>query len=78
MVRFPSECLGVESFTPAMHKFSDFIADHGLLDLPLEWGAFTWFNSRVVASRSRIDRFLLSLDWEDKFPSVQRRMARLV
>lgn len=52
VMRFPSWCLGAESFTPAMHKFSDFIADHGLLDLPLEGGAFTWSNSRVVALRS--------------------------
>ena len=32
VVRFPLERLGAESFTPAIYKFSDFIADHGVLD----------------------------------------------
>ena len=79
MVRFLLEHLGAESFTPAIHKFSDFKADHGVLDLPLEGDAFTWSNSCVEALRSRIDRFLLLPDWEDKCPFVcQRRMAKLV
>lgn len=46
MVWFPSEGLGAEFFTPVMHEFPNIIADHSLLDLPLEGCAFMWSNSR--------------------------------
>ncbi|KAK4559257.1 hypothetical protein RGQ29_008482 [Quercus rubra] len=49
-----------------------------LIDLPLQGGTFTWSNSREVASKARLDRFLFFPDWEDKFPTIfQRRMSRL-
>ena len=72
MVWFLSESLGAEFFTPVMHEFSNVIADHSLLDLPLEGCALTWSNSHEVVSRSRLDRFLLSPDWEDKLPTVNQ------
>ena len=66
-------------FTQAMHQFSYFIFKHGLIDLPLEGGNFTWSNSREVVSRSRLDRFLVTTNWGAKFPSVcQKRLSRLV
>ena len=78
MVRFPSERLGSNSFTTAMREFSNFISEQGLIDLPLQGGSFTWSNSREVASKARLDRFLFSANWEDKFPTVSpRRMSRL-
>ena len=46
--------------TQAMHQFSYFISEHGLIDLPLEVGIFTWSNSCEVVSRSRTDRFLVT------------------
>jgi len=45
VVRFPLERLQAENFTQAMHKFSDFITSHELLDTPLEGGLYTWSNS---------------------------------
>ncbi|XP_023891331.1 uncharacterized protein LOC112003378 [Quercus suber] len=76
--RFPSECLGSTSFTAAMWEFSNFISEQGLIDLPLQGGTFTWSNSREVVSKARLDKFLFSADWEDKFPTIsQRRMFRL-
>ena len=76
MVRFPSERLGSNSFTIAMREFSNFILEHGLIDLPLHGGSFTWSSLREVASKARLDRFLFSVDWEDRFPTVsQRRMS---
>ena len=63
MVRFPSERFGSNSFSSAMHDFSDFISER-LIDLPIKEGTFTWSNSREVASQSRLDRFLLSSNWE--------------
>ena len=79
VVRFPSERSGSSNFTSAMHQFSAFIFEQSLIDLPLVGESFTWSNSREVASRSRLDKFLLSADWEENFPSVcQRRLSRLL
>ena len=79
VVRFPSERSGSVYFTIAMHQFSAFISEQSHVDLPLVGGTFTWSNSREVASRSRLDRFLLSADWEEKFPSIcQHRLSRLL
>ncbi len=41
VVRFPLERVGSESFSSPMYDFSDFISDHGLLDIPLLGGIFT-------------------------------------
>ena len=79
VVRFPSERLGANSFSSAMLDFSDFISEHNLIDLPLKDGTFTWTNSRVVASWSRLDRFLLSSNLEEHFPNIhQKRLHRLL
>ena len=79
VVRFPSERSGSTSFTAAMRDFSHFISEKGLIDIPLQGGDFTWANSREVASKARLDRFLFSADLEDKFPFVsQQRSPRLL
>ena len=79
MMRFPSERSGSVYFTIAMRRFSAFISKQSLVDLPLVGGTFTRSNSREVASRSRLDRFLLSTDWEENFLSVcQRHLSRLL
>ena len=78
VVRFPFKRLGSNSFTIAMREFSNFISEQGLIDLPLQGGSFTWSNSREVASKARLDRFLFFVDWEDKFPTIsQRWMSRV-
>ena len=68
---FPLNVWALSFFTQAMYQFSDFISKHGLIDLPLEGGNFTWSNSCEVVSRSRLDRFLVTTKWEIKFPSVR-------
>ena len=70
VVWFPSERFGSVYFTTAMRQFSTFISEQSLVDLPLVGGTFTWSNSREVAFRSRLDRFLLSADWEENFLSL--------
>ncbi len=78
VVRFPSEKRGSVNFTAAMYDFSDFISGHGLVDLPLLGGIFTWSNNREVSSMSRLDRFLFSADWNEGITNIsQKRMVRL-
>uniref|UniRef100_A0A2N9FPT0 Reverse transcriptase domain-containing protein n=1 Tax=Fagus sylvatica TaxID=28930 RepID=A0A2N9FPT0_FAGSY len=77
--RFPSDKLGGQHFTPAMTAFSEFISSCELLDPPLEGGRFTWSNGREIEAMSRLDRFLFSHEWDEKFPTIkQQRLTRLL
>ena len=60
VIRFPSERSGSTSFTAAMREFSNFVSEQGLIDIPFQGGSFTWSNTREVASKARLDRFLFS------------------
>nr|XP_023884749.1 uncharacterized protein LOC111996948 [Quercus suber] len=74
VIRYPCERLGCDSFSPAMFAFSDFIENNFLVDLPLEGASFTWFRDSDPKSVSRIDRTLVSADWEDHFGNVSQRV----
>jgi hypothetical protein len=79
VVRFPSERSSGAGFSAAMEEFSDFIFMQNLVDLPLEDGQFTWSNNQEDQIWSRIDRFLVSLEWEENFPeATQKRLLRLL
>ena len=45
IICFPSERLGAASYSRAMYGFSDFISLHGLMDIPMEGGLYTWSNT---------------------------------
>jgi hypothetical protein len=78
VVRFPSEKVGSVNFTSTMYDFSDFISGHGLVDIPLSGGLFTWSNNREISSMSHLDRFLFSADWNEGLANIfQKRMVRL-
>jgi hypothetical protein len=78
VTRFPSERFGKARLCSAMTDFSDFISDQELMDLPLAGGSFTWSISHDPPMWSRIDRFLVSHDWEVRFPLVsQKRLSCL-
>ena len=62
--------LGGACLNPAMTEFSDFISKQELMDLPFAGGTFTWSNSY---SRSRIDRFLVSLEWKSNILACCKR-----
>ena len=73
IIRYSAEYLGCSSFSPAMFKFSDFIERNFLVDIPLVGGEYTWFRDSENPSMSRIDRVLVSADWEDHFLDVTQR-----
>ena len=56
-----------------METFFEFVEDLNLVDLPLEGGSFTWSSGSDQPAMSRIDRFLVTPDWEDHFPDVFQR-----
>ena len=70
IIKYPSERLGCELFSPAMFAFLDFIEINSLVYLPLKGASFTWFRDSGIPFMSRIDRALVSLDWEEHFENI--------
>jgi len=68
VIRFPVERSSDVCLNTAMMEFSDFIFEQGLMDLPLARGSFTWSNNQENTTWSRLGRFLVSPNWEVKFP----------
>jgi hypothetical protein len=59
----------------AVAAFADFIAEMGLMDLPMAGGMSTWANN---LSWSRLDRFLVSPDWEFSYTGlIQKKLLRV-
>ena len=63
---YGTNCDGSGMVGPAV-VFQDFINYSALLDLPLKGGDFTWSRSGDESVCSRLDRFLVSADWEELF-----------
>ncbi|GMI98534.1 hypothetical protein HRI_003522700 [Hibiscus trionum] len=64
------ERIGVSFNKRAVRIFSQFIEDLSLVDIPLKGSYFTWSNHRGVPSFSRLDRFLLSVDFLNSWPNL--------
>ena len=66
----PSESNKGGRITQAMRRFAFVLDDLGVRDLPLQGGPFTWSGGNNGQVMSRIDRFLVSGDWESYFSRV--------
>ncbi|KAL4182307.1 hypothetical protein AMTRI_Chr12g241850 [Amborella trichopoda] len=56
------------SISQGMRDFAYFISRNELLHIPLQGSRYTWSNHAPEPSPSKLDRFLLSLNWEEQFP----------
>ena len=70
VIRFPSERSREGRISASMRRFSEVIDELALRDLPLQGGPFTWNGGLNGQSMSRLDRFLVSKDWETHFSRV--------
>ena len=72
---FLGERLRGTAYRSAVADFADFVAEQGLMDLPMDGGDVTWSNS---VSWSRLDRFLVSSEWEFSYPGfMQKKLLRV-
>ncbi|WMV23105.1 hypothetical protein MTR67_016490 [Solanum verrucosum] len=72
VTRYISEKKNCTVRTRGMKEFSDFIEDMKLVDLQLEDVTYTWFKGDQQEAASRIDRILISEEWDDKFQNLKQ------
>lgn len=53
-----------------LRRFRRTVASLGLQDVHLHGRSFTWSNKRDNPTLVRLDRVLVSLDWDQKFPNA--------
>ena len=70
MIRFRSEHSREGRLSGSMRRFSEVLDELTLRDLTLQGGPYTWSGGLHGQSRSRLDRFLISEDWENHFSGV--------
>ncbi|KAL4196827.1 hypothetical protein AMTRI_Chr04g248190 [Amborella trichopoda] len=51
-----------------MNAFFDFISRNELIDIPLQGSRFMWSSHSPQPTLSKLDRFLISIKWEQAFP----------
>lgn len=76
VTRYASEKRNCNRRTRAMLEFSDFIEDMELIDLQLDGDSFTWFKGDNRVPASRIDRILLSEEWDASFRNIKQTLLQ--
>ncbi|XP_019242211.1 PREDICTED: uncharacterized protein LOC109222297 [Nicotiana attenuata] len=77
-VRYPSEKKNCNRFTRSMLDFSEFINDKGLADIHLMGGRFTWKKGVDHNIAARLDRFLVSEEWDEGFRNINQSILHRV
>ncbi|OAY65254.1 hypothetical protein ACMD2_16588 [Ananas comosus] len=67
-----SERKGKPWSSKAMTMFSDLINKLAVMDLPLSNQNFTWSNMQQRPTLAKLDRFLISTEWDQSFPFSKR------
>lgn len=65
--KFPSEKRDCSKRNSAMREFSDCIEDMDLVDPQLGSESYTWYKGDNHTTASRIDRILVSIEWNNLF-----------
>lgn len=68
VIHFAREKNPLGRITRSMEDFANFLSEVNLCDCPLSNASFTWTNGKTPLILSRLDRFLVSGDWEDMYP----------
>ncbi|KAH0688906.1 hypothetical protein KY289_016264 [Solanum tuberosum] len=71
-VRYPSEKKNCGRISKAMNDFSEFIMDLNLLDPQLECGKYTWRKGDRHDVAARLDRFLVSNEWDEGSKNIKQ------
>ena len=70
VLRYSRERNGEERWTRAMRRFSQVLDDLVLKDLPLQGGVFTWSGGPRNQRLAKLDRFLVTDEWENYFGNM--------
>lgn len=70
--RFEAKRYNCNRRTKAMRNFSEIISDLQLINLSLLVAQYTWSRGENNLQASRIDRFLISTEWNESFKSIKQ------
>ncbi|OVA13055.1 Endonuclease/exonuclease/phosphatase [Macleaya cordata] len=68
VIRCCNEKRGGSRLTKSMRDFSNLVSTLNLVDLPLNGDKYTWSNGQAHPTMYRLDRFLISTAFENKYP----------
>ncbi|WMV39523.1 hypothetical protein MTR67_032908 [Solanum verrucosum] len=77
-VRYPSEKFNCSRISRSMTDLSEFIEDIELMDLDLARGEFTWRKGERHSTVARLDRFMISEDWDTKFRNIKQSILQRI
>jgi len=72
--RTMGERRGCNRISYVMSDFSRWIEEMELHDPHLNGGKFSWFRGINHPSAARLDRFLYSMEWEEKFKNIRQKL----
>jgi len=77
-VRYPTEKKDGIRINRSMTEFSDFIENMELIDIDLNGGKYTWKKGDRHTTAARLDRFLLSEEWDTNFSCIKQSVLSRV